>query len=80
MSEAESSKNDVLLDLKGRVTALEIVCSLLINQFAGNDSLRADFARTLNDAVDNIPLKGDLIFRKGIVRSIKKITDGLIVD
>ena len=79
---AESTMKEDLEELRGRIAALQIICGLLINQFATTASLRSSIADALTGALDNLPegTTPNIQARHGFSHTITEVADNIIRD
>ena len=79
---AKSTMEEDLEELRGRITALQLICALLINQFATTASLRSSIADALIGALDDLPESAspNVQARHGISNTITEVADNIIRD
>ena len=70
--------NDDIQELEGRIVALEIICALIINQFARNPSLRSSIADAIIVALSKIPDGPGVHGRAGFSHTNNKIADDIV--
>ena len=77
---AKSTMEEDLEELRGRITALQVICALLINQFATTASLRSSIANALTVALDDVPdsPNPNIKARYGFSHTITEVADNII--
>ena len=77
---AESTMKEDLEELRGRISALQLICGLLINQFATTASLRSSIADALIGALDDLPESAspNVQARHGLSQTIMEVADNII--